>query len=74
MIEHLVEMEAEHDAWLLTVAELREATGGESWNDEKWTPLANAVILWGERLVALRVEQTEEVRAQALAEAARRTA
>jgi hypothetical protein len=67
-LEQIALAEAEHAAWLDTVAELRKASG-TTWNDPEWKPLHRAVLVWGERLAALRAEQTVDIRARALAEA-----
>lgn len=63
-------MEDEWDAWQVVVARWREA-GLPDFNGETATPIVRAIQHWGERLVGLRVAQTPELRAQALAEAAR---
>lgn len=57
-------MGAEHQAWLDMVADFREL--GINVNDEKYNPLVKSICLWGERLVYLRVNQTVQIRVNAL--------
>jgi hypothetical protein len=60
-------MHAEHVAWLeLAVTQLRKVRGLDVNEDQA---LHAAIVLWGERLVALRVTQDESVRQAALEEA-----
>ena len=57
-------MKTEWEAWQAVV---------KKWpgdiNDAKFNKLVSALLLWGERLAALRVSQPEHVRAVALARA-----
>ena len=58
-------MSNEYSAWEATNEELDRL--GLSWNDQ--TGLHTAVMLWAERLGALRMTQDDEMRAKALTDA-----
>ena len=62
-------MEAEHDAWLQVNAELDIATKGGSFNDDGYAMLHAAIVVWSEKLVGLRCDQTKEERQRAAEEA-----
>lgn len=62
-------MNAEWEAWYKSGEELEKAGFVDGWNDEKLVNFHRAIVLWGERLVALRVPQTQEMRRHALRDA-----
>lgn len=66
-VPDLETMNAEWQAWVATENALKEH--GWSWNDEGLALFNAAILLWGERLVALRMTQTEEARETCLNEA-----
>ena len=63
-----VEMDEEYEAWQQVVAEWRKhpSLAELNMNDPSFNPLIRAIELWGERLTALRLQQTSDERAQAL--------
>ncbi len=61
-------MNAEYAAWSDTSEQLKEL-GFDGWDDPVLSWLHAAVVLWGERLVALRLPQTRDMRENALDEA-----
>lgn len=56
----------EHEAWLDFVKEWQSLFPTTPMNDKVCDPLVRSIEVWGERLVALRLRQTEETRANAL--------
>lgn len=65
----IVQMEAEWTAWTRAGVELRKLGIAEGWDSEDAAVFHAAVLAWSERLVGLRVGQSPEMRARALAEA-----
>jgi hypothetical protein len=62
-------MNAEWEAWQESGEQLKKAGFPDGWSNGKLVHFHRAIVLWGERLVALRVPQTEEMRQNALREA-----
>lgn len=62
-------MNAEWDAWHDSGEHLKKAGFTDGWDNGKLIHFHRAIVLWGERLVALRVPQTPEMREDALHEA-----
>ncbi len=68
MLRRLAVGEPEHDAWLATGKALEDVTG-LTWNDPSIRVFHAAIVMWGERLAALRRLQTEKEIDQAMATA-----
>ena len=72
LLEETALMQTEWSLWHTTNRALRDATGGQKWDDDRWLKLHAAIILWSESLVALRLTQSSEIVADAYAEAQQR--
>ncbi len=68
MLRRLEVGQPEHDAWLATGKALEDLTGF-TWNDPHYAVLHASIVMWGERLAALRRLQTEKEIDQAMAAA-----
>lgn len=64
-------MRAEWQAWLATNVELKEAGFQDGWDDPAVRKLHASLLVWGECLADLRIEQTSEIRYEARSDAER---
>jgi hypothetical protein len=63
-LEHLGYMQAEHEAWLELVDELRRAGAGRINRGEPNERLHDAIVRWGEELAQLRIFDPEPAHAE----------
>lgn len=63
-------MRQEWQAWIAIGESLKEL-GYEGWDDPKLKKFHAQIVLWGELLAALRVEQDDTIRTDALNNAAK---
>ncbi len=68
MLRRLEAGQPEHDAWLATNEALKDVTGF-TWNDPQFAVFHASVVMWGEKLAALRRLQTDKEIDQAMSTA-----
>lgn len=64
-------MRAEWEAWLATNIELKEAGFQDGWDDPAIRKLHASLLVWGECIADLRIEQSSEIRFEARSDAER---